>query len=100
MEITNQQANFLNPKSPTLAATYDATINSDTTVTLNAKTAVVIVSAESKGIFMKWDGTASSSSFDEYISPGYTNVYVRPEGVTTAHFVEQAASAVLIVIEK
>lgn len=100
MNITSQQETFLSPKSATLATTYDSSINTDTVVTLNAKTQILFVSAESKGIFMKWDGTASSSSFDEYISPGYTNVYVRPDGVTTAHFVEQAASAVLIVIEK
>lgn len=91
---------YVNAKAPTLATTYDATISGSTTVTLNAGTTTIEVSAVLKGIFLKWAGTASSSSFDEYISADKTRTYVVPTGVLTVQFIEEAASAHLIVIEK
>ncbi len=94
------QNNFTNPKAPTLAATFDTTISGSTAVTLNSGTTYMEVSAVAKGIFLKWNGTASSSSFDEYISPDTTRIYIRPDGVTTANFIEETTSATLIVIEK
>lgn len=92
--------NFVNAKAPTLAVTYDATISSSTPVTLNSGTKFIIVSAVLKGIFLKWDGTASTTSFDEYIALDDTNIYVVPSGTTTANFIEEAASAHLVCIEK
>lgn len=83
-----------------IAITYDATISASTTVTLNASTSILEVSAISQGIFMKWGGAASSSSFDEYIQPGSTRHYAVPSGETSVQFIEQAASATLICIEK
>lgn len=97
---------FTNPKSPTLAVTYDATISSSTTVTFNAATATIEVTALLKGIFMKWGATASSSAFDEFIAPESTRVYVIPidsttnAKYTTAQFIEEAATSHLVVIEK
>jgi hypothetical protein len=55
---------------------------------------------------MKWGATASSSAFDEYIQAGSTRHYVVPVNATTGvqyttvQFIEQAASATLVVIEK
>lgn len=92
--------NFTNPKAPTLATTYDATISGSTTVTLNSGTTYIEVSAVAKGIFLKWGAVASSSSFDEYISPDTTRTYIIPSGITTVQFIEAVASATLIVIEK
>lgn len=83
-----------------LAVTYDASINSSTTVTLNTATTSIEVTALLKGIFLKWGGTASSSSFDEFIAPDSTRVYQVPNGQTTVQFIEEAASAHLVVIEK
>ncbi len=100
MNIYPNPSEYIAPRSATLAVTYDATVSSDTTVTLNAKTAVIIVTAELKGIFMRWDAAATSSAFDEYIPAGGQNIYVRPAGAVEAHFIEEAASAHLIVIEK
>lgn len=91
---------FGNAKAPTLAVTYDATISSSTAVTLQSGTTSIEVSAVLKGIFLKWDGTASSSSFDEYIPLDSTHIYVVPSGTTTANFIEEAASAHLVCIEK
>lgn len=91
---------FTNPKSPTLAITYDATISTSTTVTFNAGSKYIEVTALLKGIFMKWAGTASSSSFDEFIAPDTSKIFLIPSGTATAQFIEEAASAHLVVIEK
>lgn len=90
------------PSSPVgtpLAVTYDATVSGSTTVTFNAATSYIEVTALLKGIFMKWDGTATSSSFDEFIAPESTRGY-STAGHATAQFIEEAASAHLVVIEK
>lgn len=96
----NNDLSFTSPEAPTLVATYDATISASTPITLNAGTTYIVVSAVDKGIFLKWNATASSSAFDEFISPNTTRVYKRLDGVTTANFIEQAATAILIVLEK
>lgn len=90
----------LTPSKLALEETYDPTISSSTEVTLNAATTLIEVSAISQGIFMKWGGTASSSDFDEFIQAGSTRHYVVPAGQTTVQFIEQAASAALVLIEK
>lgn len=91
---------FKNSLAPTLVATYDATISASTELTLNSGTTSIEVTAVDKGIFLKWGATASSSSFDEYIGAGLTRSYVVPDGVTTVQFIQQAATAILVVIEK
>lgn len=83
-----------------LAITYDATISASTTVTLNAATRIIEVTAIDKGIFMKWGATASSSAFDEFIGAGATRHYVVPPNQATVQFIEEAATAKLVVIEK
>lgn len=92
--------NFKNPNAPTLADTYDATVSSSTIVTFNSGTSYIEVTALLKGIFMKWDGVATSTNFDEFIAAESTRTYLVPRGTTTAQFIEEAASARLIVIEK
>lgn len=89
---------YTNVKAPTLVATYDATISGSTTVTLNAGTTSIVVSAIDKGIFMKWGATASSSAFDEFIPANTTRVFVRL--ASTVQFIEEAATAKLVVLEK
>lgn len=96
----------LTPSILAYAITYDTTVSSSTTVTFNASTSLIEVSAISQGIFLKWGGTASTTTFDEYIQSGSTRHYVIPidasTGVryTTAQFIEQASAATLVVIEK
>lgn len=91
---------FTNPKALTLAATYDATISTSTAVTLNTKTALIEVSAIDKGIFLKWNGTASSTSFDEFIPANTIRSFVFPADTLTVEFIEEAATAKLVLIEK
>lgn len=92
--------NFTNPKAPTLEETYDATISSSTSITLNSGTTYIEVTALLKGIFMKWGTAATSSDFDEFIAPESTRTYIVPIGTATVEFIEEAASAHLVVIEK
>ena len=93
------EQNFINSKAPTLVATYDASVSSSTTVTLGSTTTYIEVTAISKPILLKWDATASTSAFDEIIPADSTKVFYS-KGHTTANFIEQAASAVLVCIEK
>jgi len=83
-----------------LEETYDATISSSTAITLNAGTKMIEVTAIDKGIFLKWGGTAASTDFDEFIAPNTTRVYAVPSGQTSVQFIEEAATAKLVVIEK
>jgi len=80
--------------------TYDATISSSTSITLNTATSRIEVSAVDKGIFLKWGATASSSDFDEFIPAGTSKTFGIPAGQTTVQFIEEAATAHLVVIEK
>lgn len=91
---------FTNPKSPTLVATYDATISSSTLLTLNTSTSTIEVSAIDKGVFLKWGAVASSSSYDEFIPANSTRVYVVPTGQTIVQYIEESATGKLSVIEK
>lgn len=89
---------FTNPRAPTLAVVYDATISASTSVSLAAGTSVIYVSAIDKGIFMKWGATASSSSFDEFIPANTTQAFVAL--ARTVQFIEESATAKLVVVEK
>jgi len=91
---------FKNIKSPTLAITYDATISSSTSITLNTKTVYLEVSAIDKGIFMKYGATASSTTFDEFIPANTSKIFIVPTGTLTVEFIEEVATAKLVVIEK
>lgn len=89
---------FYNIKSPSLAVTYDATISASTTVTFATGSKYIEVSAIDKGVFMKWGATASSSAFDEFIPANTSKTFVIL--AATAQFIEEAATAKLVVIEK
>jgi hypothetical protein len=89
---------FFNPKAIALEETYDATISTSTTVTFVSGATFIEVSAIDKGIFMKWGGTASSTDFDEFIPANTTRKF--PILAATAQFIEESATAKLVVIEK
>lgn len=102
-----RDANNVTLSSPTsaplgvaLVPTYNATISSSTLLTLNTATTYVEVSAIDKGIFMKWGATASSSSFDEFIAANTTRAFGVPVGETSLQFIQESATAKLVVIEK
>ena len=88
------------PLTRPLARTYDATISSATDITLNAATTIIEVTALAQGIFMRYQATASSSNFDEFIPPNTSKLFGVPPGVTVVSFIQEAATAKLVVIEK
>lgn len=79
--------------------TYDATISAATAVTLNAATKVIEVSAIDKGIFLKWGGTVSNSDFDGFVPGNTSKFFGVPAGQTSVQFIEETATAKLVVIE-
>ena len=91
--------NFVNPRAPTLVATYNNSIGSSSAITLNSGTTYITVSAIDKGIFLRWNATVSSSAFDEFIPANTTQIYYS-KGKTTANFIEEQATAHLVVLEK
>lgn len=90
-----------------LEETYDATISASTEITLNAATTLIEVAAIDKTILLKWGtGDASTSDFDEVIPLNNVRQFYVPidssTGVkyTAVNFIEQAATAILVCIEK
>lgn len=90
----------ISPATVSIARTYDATISSATTITLNAATTFLEISAITKGVFMKYGANVSTSDFDEFIPAEFTHQYVVPQGVTEISVIEQAATGAVVVIEK
>ena len=88
-----------------IAVTYDATISSSTTITLNAATRQIAVTAIDKAILLKWNTTATTSAFDAVISVGYPTMLVVPINpvtgaiFTTVQFIETTTTAILAVCE-
>jgi hypothetical protein len=105
----NSKPMQLTPSIPAIATTYNASISVQVEVTLNALTSFVEISAINTPIFLKYKtaagGTAvSTSAFDEFIGAGLTRHYKVPviNGVRYGvfAFIEQSASATLVLIEK
>jgi hypothetical protein len=88
-----------------IATTYNPTISSSTTVTFNAKTKQIQVTAINQTILMKWGATASTSAFDAVISVGYPTTFTIPINpttgllYTTAQFIQSTTTAILVVCE-
>lgn len=85
---------------PTLAVTYDATISAATTITFNANTTIVSVSAIDKGIFVRFDATVTASAFDEFIPANTTALIVPPVDSVFMTVLEESATAKIVVVEK
>lgn len=81
------------------AVTYDATVSSTTAVTLNSLTTEIEVTAVDKGIFLKWNGAASTTSFDAFIPANMSKRFIRPPDAVTANFIEEQSTAHLVLIE-
>ena len=83
-----------------LAVTYDATISSSTEITLNAATTFIVVTANTKPVFMNW-GTADASStvWSHLLPADSVTVFKVPPSTTAVNFLEQAATATLGVAE-
>lgn len=102
-DITHDASGQLIPltiSTEALARTLDATISSATSITLNAATSIIEVTAIDKGIYLRYSAGVTSSNFDEYIAANTTRHYIIPFGVTVISVLEAAATATVIVIEK
>lgn len=100
----DENRNILQGFTPAVAAiavTYDATISASTEIVLNAATSLLGVCAIDKAILMRWGASdASTSAFDEVIPANTVRNFFVPSGVTAVNFIEQAATAILVVTEK
>jgi len=87
------------PANVALEETYDATISSSTALTLNAATTLLEITAIDKAIFYKWGATASSTDFDGIVPANTSKMVPVPNGQSSIQFIEQAATAILAVVE-
>ena len=87
------------PNKLAIEETYDATISSATALSLNAETKLLEITAIDKAIFYKWGGTVSSSDFDGIVAGNTSKLVPVPVGQTSIQFIEQAATAILAVVE-
>lgn len=97
----------ITPSVIAIEETYNATMNNTVELTLNSSTTMIVVSAITKSIVMKWGITdASISDFDAVINLNTTRHFMVPIDITTkklftaVNFIEQVGSAVLAVVEK
>ena len=82
-------------------------MNNTVELTLNSSTTMIVVSAITKSIVMKWGTSdATISDFDEMINLNTTRHFMVPVDTSTkllftaVNFIEQVGSAVLAVVEK
>lgn len=88
-----------NQMGTAIAVTYDATISSATSITLNAATTSFEVLAIAQPILLRYAAGVSTSAFDAVIAANATKMFTVPEGVTTISVIEAAATAAVAVIE-
>ena len=82
-----------------LAVTYDATISSATSITLNAATTCFEVSAFTQSLLLRYAASVSTSAFDAVVPANTTRMFIKPEGVTVISVIEAAATGAVAVIE-
>lgn len=87
------------PAQVALEETYDATISTSTSITLNAATKLLEVTAIGASIFYKWGATATSSDFDGIVALNSSKLIPVPNGQTSIQFIEESATAKLAVVE-
>jgi len=95
----NKQVLQTVPANVALEETYDATVSGSTTITLNAATTLLEITAIGASIFYKWGATASSSDFDGIVPLNSSKLVPVPNGQTSIQFIEEVATAKLAVVE-
>lgn len=90
------------PSQTSLASTTNSAISASTTITLKTDTTFLEVNTRNQAVYMKWGSsvTTANNGFDEYILPDQTRHFGVPSGITQVSFIEAAATATIIVIEK
>jgi len=82
-----------------LAVTYDATISSATSISLNASTTSFEVSAFTQSVLLRYAASVSTTVFDAVIPANTSRVFIKPEAVTVISVIEAAATGAVAVIE-
>lgn len=100
VDANNKEIQNGNLVGPVLATTYDATISSATSITLNAATTSYEVLAISKPIFLRFAASVSTSAFDAVIDADTSRIFYRDPDVTVISVIEAAATANVAVIER
>lgn len=99
LDINSREIQLTQP-TPALARTVDTTISTATSITLNALTSLIEVTALTGGVYLRYQADVSASNFDEFISDGSTRHYVIPDKVTVISVIEKDSGAGVIIIEK
>lgn len=89
-----------NPIGVVLATTYDATISSATSVSLNAATTSYEVLAIDKPVLLRFAANVSTSAFDATIAANQKVIFYRDPAVTTISVIEASATAAVSIIER
>ncbi len=84
----------------TLVETYDATISSATSLTLNASTTSFEVLAITQPVLLKYAASVSTSDFDAVVAANQSKVFYRDPAVTVISFIEAAATGAVAIIER
>ncbi len=92
-----QNANLV---GPVLVATFDATISSATSITLNAATTSFEVLAITQPVYVRFQASVSTSAFDAVVGANTSKVFYRDPSVTVISVLEAAATANVAVIER
>lgn len=100
VDANNKEIQNGNLIAPVIAVTYDATISSATSVSLNAGTTSYEVLAIDKPIFLRFAASVSTSAFDAVIAANTSKVFFRDPAVTTISVIEASATAGVAVIER
>lgn len=88
------------PATTALSRTVSSAISAATSVTLNAATTLLEVNAKDQGIYMRYQAGVTASNADEFVLANSTRHYAVPPAVTVVSFIEETATAKLILIEK
>lgn len=83
-----------------LAKTYDATISSATSITLNDSTTSFEVLAIDKAVLLRFAASVSTTEFDAVIAANTSKVFYRDPSVSVISVIEASATAAVAVIEK
>lgn len=100
VDANNKPIEYGNLVGATIAETYDATISSATSITLNAATTSYEVLAITQPILLKFAASVSTSDFDAVIPANHSKVFYRDPAVTVISVIEASASAAVAVVER
>lgn len=93
--MSRKQDHNLLPRNNSLASTADDSLTTSTaeSITLQSATIICRVDAIDAGIFCRFDGTASSTTFDFYVPAGQGRDLPTPPASTALSLIADGATA-------